>query len=72
MDINELTQAQQLVEAQYNNLRDPLWVSTELNRLKGKYDILDEIIKKEQEKVSDATIKSQAEPKPNSYKHKRE
>lgn len=49
MNLDELIQARDLIKQQFDNLSNANWVAAEQHHLRGKYDILDEVIK-EQEK----------------------
>jgi len=49
MNINELTNARNLVETEFNNLSNHAWVSTRLDFLRGKYEALNDLIIKEQQ-----------------------
>jgi len=60
MDINELINARNLVETEFNNLSNHAWVSTKLDFLRGKYEALNDLIVKEQQNAKDG---QSAEPK---------
>lgn len=60
MNVEQLKQTATAIEEQYNNLSNPEWVSLQRQQLKGKYDILQEVIAKAE--VEEASKKSE---KPN-------
>ena len=47
MTLEELTEAQKLVENEYNNLNDHTWLSHRLSYLRGRFDLFKELIEKE-------------------------
>jgi len=44
MNIDDLNKMKSQIEENYNNLSNPQWVANQLNHLKGKYEILTEVI----------------------------
>lgn len=44
MNLENLEEAKNLIEQQYNNLSNAQWIAQELQSLKGKFDILTEVI----------------------------
>ena len=45
MNLDKLRETRSEIETTYANLSNPQWVSNELTHLKGKYEILNEVIK---------------------------
>ena len=60
MNKEELIKARDLVKEQHDNLSNPNWVASELHHLRGKYDILNEVIEnieKEERDAADSKVK---------------
>lgn len=57
MNLEELKKTQENINKLHANLSDPAWIHAQLNQLKGKFDILTEVINS-LEKEDDATSKS--------------
>lgn len=53
MNIDELKKARDFVETQYLNFADASWVHSQLQYLKGKFDLLSELITNESAKVEE-------------------
>ena len=53
MNVDGLTATRDLIEERYNQLANSQWVSHELSKLKGQYDILSELIKEQQNAESE-------------------
>lgn len=58
--MEELIRLKGDIETSYNNLSDPKWVAGQLENLKGKFDILTQLINN-MEKEENATNKSEGE-----------
>lgn len=54
MNEEELIKARDLVKEQHDNLSNANWVAAELHHLRGKYDILNEVIESIQKEGLDA------------------
>ena len=46
MNIEDLNKVKSEIETSYNNLSNPQWVANELSHLKGKFEVLSEVINK--------------------------
>ena len=46
MNIKDLNKVKSEIETSYNNLSNPQWVANELSHLKGKFEVLSEVINK--------------------------
>ena len=60
MKKEELILARDAVKQQFDNLSSPNWVNTQLEQLRGKYDILVEVItaiEKEEQNAADSKAK---------------
>lgn len=61
MNITELIDARNEVEAEFNNLSNHKWVSSRLDFLKGKYEALSDLINKEQENATSGPTEQSAD-----------
>jgi len=57
MKKEDLIQVRDSIKQQFDNLSNPNWVSLELQHLKGKYEILSEVIESIEKEESDAASK---------------
>ena len=46
MNVEDLNKVKSEIETSYNNLSNPQWVAMELSHLKGKFEVLSEVITK--------------------------
>jgi len=61
MNIDDLKRMKSEIETSYNNLSNPQWVASELSHLKGKYEILNQVIEQgEQNATTQSTSKSKS------------
>lgn len=44
MKLEDLVQARALIETEFQNLSNPQWVATQIEQLKGKYNIYTQLI----------------------------
>jgi HPt (histidine-containing phosphotransfer) domain-containing protein len=68
MELENLEATKAQIEQQFKNLSDPQWVASQLSNLRGKFDILTEVINALKEKQD---AKNNAKPATNSNNDKR-
>ena len=66
MTLEQLKQAQESIQEQFNNLSSPQWVAIQLERLKGTYEVYAQMINNiEQEQKNAASSEKQATKRTN-------
>ena len=63
MNLEDLNKLKSEIETSYTNLSNPQWVASELSHLKGKYEILNQVIAQGEQ---NATTQSASKSKSNS------
>lgn len=58
MNQDDLNKLKSEIETTYNNLSNPQWVANELAHLKGKYEILNQVIAQGEQNATGKSTKS--------------